>query len=521
MRKRILSIFSLVLMFLFFFDVPAQAAEITFYHTNDLHARVEAGDDNGKSAGLAEIAAVVKEGKKHKTALWFDSGDLIHGMPRVNITKGEVMVPLLNEAGLDLMVPGNHDFNFGFAQLKNLSEKFRFPVLSANIAMKEVPEGQAEKVLAFRPYTIFSMENGIKVGVFGLTTPETRYKTDPKNVTELEFLDPVACARAMVSMLRHSCDVVVAVMHMGVDEGSEITSETIARAVPGIDVIIDGHSHTKLPNGEWVNQTLIVQTGWHGHCLGEVTVQVDDHKVVSKKARLIEPDEMEKIAPVPDKAVIKILKKLKAESDSLMNEIVSYSDHELSADRDIVRTRESELGDFYADAIGAAAGTDIAVINGGALRANLPRGNVTRENLMEVTPFGNTLKAIRVKGSTIRKIVEYSVSKLPSKFGGFLDFSGLTFSFDPSRPVGERVSDILVGGEQLEPEKDYTVAALDYLCNGGDDYSMLVGAPVVGEFDTVESVVADYMNSGAEVGADMGRITVLGKEVATDSKEAA
>ncbi|MBQ3863911.1 MAG: 5'-nucleotidase C-terminal domain-containing protein, partial [Schwartzia sp.] len=187
----------------------------------------------------------------------------------------------------------------------------------------------------------------------------------------------------------------------------------------------------------------------------------------------------------------------------------------------IVRSREAELGNFYADAFRATAKTDIAAINGGCLREKLPKGDVTRGNLMEITPFGNTLKAIRIKGAVVRAMVEHSVSQVPGNFGGFLDFSGLTFSFDPSKAPGERVQDILVGEEPLDPLKDYTFATVDYLCDGGDDYSMLVGAPVVGEFDTVESVVADYMNSGAEVGADMGRITVLGKEAAADSKEAA
>ena len=520
MKRRLAAGFSFVLVLLLF-AVPAFAAEVTFYHTNDIHARVEAGDDYGKSVGLAEIAAVVKEGKKHKTALWLDAGDLIHGMPRINITKGEAMVPILNEAGMDVTVPGNHDFNYGFAQLHKISKEFKFPVLSANIAMKETPEGQTERALPFRPYEIFKLKNGVTVGVFGLTTPETQYKTNPKNVTEVEFLDPVKCARAMVSMLRPSCDIVVAVMHMGVDLGSEIKSETIAREVPGIDVIVDGHSHTRLPEGELVNQTLIVQTGWHDYCLGEVTVKVEDHKVVSKKARLIEAEEMKKIAPQPDKAVTDTLKRLNAESDKLMNEVVAHSGRELTAERDIVRSREAELGNFYADAFRATAKTDIAAINGGCLREKLPKGDVTRGNLMEITPFGNTLKAIRIKGAVVRAMVEHSVSQVPGNFGGFLDFSGLTFSFDPSKAPGERVQDILVGEEPLDPLKDYTFATVDYLCDGGDDYSMLVGAPVVGEFDTVESVVADYMNSGAEVGADMGRITVLGKEAATDSKEAA
>lgn len=503
---------------LLLFTVPALAAEVTLYHTNDIHARVEAGDDYGKSVGIAELAAVVKDGKQHKSALWLDAGDLLHGMPRINMTKGEAMAELMNSAGLDAMTPGNHDFNYGFDQLKHLSKEFKFPVLSANVVMKDTPAGQAERVFAFRPYKIFKLDNGVKVGVFGLTTPEVAFKTNPKNITDIEIIDPIKAAEAMVSMLRPQCDVVVAVMHMGVDLGSEIKSETIAKSVTGIDVIIDGHSHTTLPEGEMVDGVLIVQTGWHGYCLGEVTLDVENHKVVGKTARLIQPEEMKKIAPEPDKEVMTTLHKLHKDSDKIMNEVVTHSDRELTAERNIVRAKEAELGNFYADAFRATAKTDIAVINGGCLRAPLPAGNVTRGDLMGVTPFGNTLKAIRVKGSVVRAIIEHSVSQVPGNFGGFLDFSGLTFSFDPSSAPGARVREVLVGGQALDDNKDYTLAAVDYFCDGGDDYSMVIGAPVIGEFDTVEAVIAAYINSGVEVKADMGRIKVLEPAASADSE---
>ena len=351
------------------------AAELVIFHTNDMHARIQTTDDGGASIGLAQMAAAVKEVKsKNPATLWLDAGDTFHGMPVITISKGENLVPILNAAGYDAMTAGNHDFNYGSAQLERLAKKLKFPLLDVNVIRK------SDGKLVFKPYKIFKLD-GIKVGVFGLSTPESAYKTNPSNVSTIEFQNPVEVSKEMIQILRPKCDVIIAVMHMGVDASSEFTSERIARETQGIDVIIDGHSHTALPEGIRVNDTLIAQTGCYEHFLGRVTVDVDNHKILSKKAELLDADDVKAIAPVPDKKVLSLIDVANAKAEKLLDEVVAHSDKNLSSYRLLVRRNESELGNLAADAFRWAAKTDVVILNGGNLRADLPAVELKRRDI--------------------------------------------------------------------------------------------------------------------------------------------
>ena len=188
MFKKFLSVL-IVVSALFISSTICAAAELIIFHTNDMHSRIQNTDDGGNTIGLAEIAAAVKTVKaKNPATFWFDAGDTFHGMPMITISRGENLVPLLNEAGLDAMTAGNHDFNYGSAQLEKLAKKLKFPLLDANVVRKS--NGKP----VFKPYKIFNV-NGIKIGVFGLSTPETAYKTNPNNVTTVEFLNPVTVSK--------------------------------------------------------------------------------------------------------------------------------------------------------------------------------------------------------------------------------------------------------------------------------------------------------------------------------------
>ena len=488
------------------------AAELVIYHTNDMHSRIQDTDDRGESIGLAEISAAVKTTKaKNPATLWLDAGDTFHGMPMITISKGENLVPLLNEAGLDAMTAGNHDFNYGSEQLERLAKQLKFPLLDANVVRRK--NGK----LLFKPYKIFNV-NGIKVGVFGLSTPETAYKTNPKNVTTVEFLNPVNVSKEMIKKLRPKCDVLIALMHMGVDASSEFTSERIARETDGIDLIVDGHSHTALPEGIRIKDTLIVQTGCYEHFLGRATIEVEDHKIVSKKAELLNAEEIKAICPTPDKKILDLLKVAHDKADKLLDEVVAHSDKELSSERLLVRRNESELGNLAADAMRWAAKSDIAIANGGGLRADLPKGDVRKRNTMAIFPFGNTLRVAEIKGSTIREMLEHSVEYYPASFGGFLDVSGMTFSYDPTKPAKHRVEKISIGGQPLDENKIYTIALFDFQTYGGDDYTMLTNLKIIGELGTGDEILADYLNQVGMSGIEVGRITRLKDVPIPDSK---
>lgn len=478
--------------------------ELVIFHTNDMHARLMKGDDNGLSIGLAEMAAAVAAVRaKNPDTLWLDAGDTIHGMPRINISNGENIIPLLNEAGIDAMTPGNHDFNYGSAQLEKIARRLKFPVLSANTVRAK--NGKT----AFKPYKIFKLANGIRVGVFGLTTPECAYKTSPKNVTTLEFLNPVDSARAMIAKLRPKCDVLVALMHMGVDASSEFTSERIAREAPGIDVIVDGHSHTALENGLYVGDTLIVQTGWHEYRLGRVELTLRDHEIISRYATLLDANAVASLAATPNPVIEKTLAEIERANQILLSEVVAHSDRELTGERTILRRRESELGNLCADMIRWRTGADIGVINGGGMRTDLPAGNVTRGDVLAIFPFGNTIRKAEISGRVIREMLEHSVYAVPASFGGFLNVSGMTFTLDPSQPAGSRVSEIFVNGAPLVDDKLYTISATDFTLGGGDDYTMLGDLKIVGEYDTCESALIDYLKEVGLGDISVGRISVV------------
>ena len=482
------------------------STEIVIFHTNDMHARMVVDDDNG-TIGLASMAAAVKAVRSHfPSTLWLDAGDTLHGLPRINISKGDNAVALLNKACVDVTVPGNHDFNYGSDRLEELASKLDCMVLSANTVRKDK---KGERL--FDAYTILEMENGIRVGIFGLSTPETAFKTNPVNVTKVEFLDPVKSAKEMVKKLRPDCDVLVAVVHMGLDGSSVFTSERIAREVKGIDVMIDGHSHTELPNGLVVGKTLIAQTGYHGKNLGCVTLKLQGNKIVEKNARLLNSEEVKVLAPIPDAAIEQLVANIDAHNKALFSEVIAKSDRELSGERALVRTQETEIGNLCADAFRWRTGADIAVINGGGIRHNLPAGDFTRGDAVAIFPFGNTLRMAEIQGKAIREMLEHSVFSYPAAFGGFMHVSGITFSFDPAKPVGQRVGDIFIGGKLLDEKRIYTMTSNDFVIAGGDDYSMLGNLHIVGEFDTCEEALADYLNTVGMDGIEIGRITVIGK----------
>ena len=499
MRKFLMA----ALLLIFFIPQIASAEKIIIFHTNDMHSRILNSDDGGKSIGLAEMAAAVKTVKKqNKITLFLDAGDTFHGMPLINISKGENMIPLLNAAGYDAMAPGNHDFNYGTDQLENISKKLKFPILAANVIRK------SDGTRLFPAYKIFKYGK-IKIGVFGLATPETAYKAAPVKVAKVDFFNPVETAREMVKILRPQCDIVIAVMHMGLDKSSEFTSERIAAAISGIDVIIDGHSHTKLPEGITVNGTLIAQTECYEHFLGQVTIDFEDGKVISKSAKLLSTEDVKKINPTPDKKIINQVIKIEKKNKKILDTVVAYSDKFLTGERELVRRQETELGNLCADALRWKTGADIAVMNSGGIRTNLNAGNITRGEVLEILPFGNSLQKAEISGKAVREMLEHSVFGYPATFGGFLNVSGLNFTFDPSQPVGQRVQDIFIGGEILDENKIYTIGGVDFLFMGGDDYTMLKGLKVLGNYGTLDEVFTEYLKEHGATVTDFGRIKNL------------
>jgi len=452
------------------------SGHIVILHTNDSHGRV----DTNLGFSRAAYAKAKLEGAG-ATVLLLDAGDTLHGLPFATVSEGEAVVQVMNEAGYDAMTVGNHDFNYGAERLYELSGKATFSMLAANV-LKE--DGST-----LLPGSMIFELNHVKFGIFGLATPETVYKTSPDNVAGLTFADPVETAKAQVAAMEaENCTVIIALTHLGLDEGSEVTSRMLAEQVPGIDVIVDGHSHSLLEEGLWVGSTLIVSAGEYIENIG--CVDIDPTGLTA--ATLLTYEDFG--AADGDAAVDRLIAEMTAQQDELLNVKVGSAGVDLDGAREKVRTGETNLGNLAADALRSATGADAALINGGGIRDSIPAGDITKKQLVTVFPFGNYAVMLEVTGEQLLASLENGVSLYPAADGRFPQVSGMTFRFDPSQPAGSRVFEVKVNGEALDPAKVYTLAANDYLAAGGDEYP-LTDAPLTGEFDSLEEILIGYIES--------------------------
>ena len=491
----------LFLLMLVIFIPTANAEIITIFHTNDLHARVKADDDDGKTIGLAAMNALVKKEKSHADfVLWLDAGDTFHGMPYMNISRGEGMVKLLNASELDTFVPGNHEFNYGTKRVEEISKEVDFDFICANIVKKNTTER------IFQPYKIYETPEGTKIGIFGLITPETRYKAAPENVESIDFLDPVETAREMVEILRPQCNIVIGLMHMGIDRYSEYTSDIIAAEVRGIDLIVDGHSHTELDEGLEIGNTVIVQTGMHGYRFGRIEIEVQNHKIISETLELLDKNDIRSMIPRPDDNILQLLEKIEHETDQLFDTEIGRSDRRLENNSLIMCRRETELGDLCADAFRWKTGADIAVVNGGGIRSHIPAGKITYRDIAKIYPFDNRIQLVEINGKMIREMLNFSISQYPKIFNGFLQVSGIRFSYDARKDIGSQVGDIYIGKELLDESKIYTMAVSDFLLQGGDGYDMLKSCKVLKDFGTCDEAMRDFVEQVGVKKIEIGRI---------------
>ncbi|MBN2851999.1 MAG: 5'-nucleotidase C-terminal domain-containing protein [Clostridia bacterium] len=478
-------------------SVFAADTTIVIAHTNDIHARVFEGD----GIGLAKISTLVSELRAaNPNTLLMDAGDAFHGQTFATLEKGASIVEVYNLMGYDVMTPGNHDFNYGYERLLELADMADFPILSANV-LKE--NGTA----LLEPYTVKTV-GGVKVGIFGLTTPETTYKTHPDNVMGLTFADPVVKAQAMVTLLESlGCQVIVGLFHLGLDEASVDTSAKVAMEVDGIDVIIDGHSHSTLPQGLVVNNTLIASAGEYDKNLGVVEITVSGGVVTAKTASLI--TKAETADTVADPAVVALTESINATHDVILSEVVGRSTLNIMGERNYVRTGETNMGNLVTDAMLAESGADVALTNGGGIRASIPAGYITKGDVITVLPFGNYIVTKEVTGAIIKQALEYATDSYPASAGKFPQVGGMSFSIDMNRPVGDRIVDLMIGDMPVNLNAAYVLATNDFMAAGGDGYTMLT-TETVNEFKGLDEAVIDYIAAkGVIAPLPEGRITVI------------
>jgi len=470
-------------------------------HTNDVHGRIE-GDEG---IGYPKLATLVKEGRAiTDKILLLDAGDVSHGTLLTNLFEGETSFMLLTMLGYDAMVPGNHEFNYGQERLVEAArfaeENTNLRVLSANILDRD---GN----MVFQPYQLYSFD-GFVVGVIGATTPDTEIKTHPKNVVGLSFASDEVLygAQALVDEVRSKSDYVILLAHLGLDEDGSygMNSEFVANNIHGIDLIVDGHSHTTLPNGYRVGDTLIVSTGEYMKNVGVVEISVRNKKVVDEYAFLISEEEVKDpstselaqwagITTVPeDPQVLSYIASQKALLTSVTQEVVAYTPINLDGERETNRTRPTNLGTMVAQAMLEATGADVAITNGGGVRASIKAGNVTRGDIISVLPFNNTVVMIEVTGQDLYDAMEWGYSVLPETNGGFPQTANLQIVYSRFSDPGNRIKRLFVDGKAVDRNATYRLATNDFMAAGGDGYTML-DKPIVMYGRGLDEALTEYM----------------------------
>ena len=526
----------------------APKGRLVILHTNDVHGRAVA-DPAGKVLGYAAIAQYKKDLEAAgDSVLLLDAGDASQGTPLVNLSMGKTAIEFMNAAGYDAITPGNHEFDWGLDNARQLAGLADFPMLSANII------NHLEGDLTFAAHKIFDMPNGMKVGVFGLTTPETMTKAHPDKVRGIDFLQGEAlyeAARKQVEELKAAgADIVVLLSHLGMDEESAPNrSQDVLENATGIDLVIDGHSHTLLEKGKKVGDTLVVSTGYNGQNLGVVVY--DGEKFTASLFAGLGKSAVVEVEGVPYSALLSA--KLDPEVAELVNstnravkeelsKVFAKTEVFLNGERDPGnRTEETNLGDFAADAILWAArqalGDQVAaaITNGGGIRASIQVGDITMNDMKTVFPFGNEVSVLEVKGSELLEALEAATSATPKALGAFPQVSGIVFSIDttvpyengeqypdstyyaPAKP-GSRVKIESVGGQPFDPEALYIIATNDFTAAGGDTYYAFRYPNATSGYKTgvaLEDALVNYVTTvlGGVVGQDyanpQGRITVI------------
>jgi 5'-nucleotidase len=502
-------------------------------HVNDFHSRIEpvnrfdatcdaAADAAGECfGGAARLAAKVAELRAAAAAagepvLVLDAGDQYQGSLLYAVWKGAAEAEMMQAIGFDAMALGNHEFDDGPAGLTVLLDRVGFPVLAGNLDVS------AEPLLAGRIADRVVLEpGGLRVGIVAALTPDTAEIASPG--PNLRFTDPVASLAEDVAALQAGgVGIILALTHLGLARDLEV-----AAAVPGIDAIIGGHSHTYLsasdparagayplwadgPGGALVP---VVQAGAHGRYLGHLVLTFDgDGTLLHAEGDTIPLD----ASVTPDQVIAARVAELVAPVEALKAEVVGEAEAAIDGSRELCRSAECPMGNLVAGAMlerVRGQGIEVAIMNGGGLRASIDEGPITRGEVLTVLPFQNTLATFRVSGAGLRAALENGVSRVEEGAGRFPQVAGLRFVWDPSAPPGARVRSVEVasagGWAPLDDARLYGVVSNNFLRQGGDGYAMFRDAADAYDYGPgLEQVVVDHIAAmgGRVAPATDGRI---------------
>ncbi len=602
-KKAFLSIFvSLFLMMTAFgsFDTYAAEGDIVILYTNDVHCGIE---DNIGYSGLALYKKQMEAEYEHVTLI--DSGDAIQGAPIGTLSDGGYLVEIMNEVGYDMVIPGNHEFDYGMDRFLELSKEMECGYYSCNLT--DLRTGET----VFEPYKLIDYGN-VQVAYVAVTTPESLTKSTPDAFQNdngeyiygfCEDEDGTALYQAVQTAVdeakKEGADYVIGVCHLGQNGSTERwTSQAVIEATTGIDAVIDGHSHEEMAETVVKNKAgepvLLTQTGTKLANIGKLTIgkngelqtelvsmvksaegeisyevvsgdtlcriakralgsydrwveiyeanseAIHDPNLIYPGMKLTIPDSnlMDEEGNAKDTQMAAFMDEIKAEYEESLKVVLGRSAYDLTTldlktGERAIRNANTNLGDLCADAFRYTLKTDIGMMNGGGIRGDIAKGDITYHDTLVVFPYGNMICAVEATGQQIKDALELGAMYYPEESGGFLHVSGLTYTIDSAvkstvetddkgnfiKVSGDyRVKDIMVGEKPLDLNAIYTVASHNYMLkSGGDGMSMFAGCKIVlDDVMTDVDVLSSYINEslGGTVGKEyenpmgQGRILV-------------
>ena len=441
----------------------AEPVTLTIVHVNDLD-RLDGSGDRG---GVARLAAVVKDVRASADhVLVTHGGDAISPSLLSSFDKGAHMIDLFNQVGFDAMVLGNHEFDFTPAVTVARIAEAGFPILASNAVEPDgtLIDGVTENLLIEAgPY---------KVGLFGLTTAVTPMISSPDPVVFRPAAD--VAAEQAVKLRDAGADLVIALAHTGRHEDEALLRQGV------VDVLLSGHDHDmKVEIG---NDATFVESGAQAEFVTVVEVAMDTTERRSGPRFVWEPSVrvVNTVSVAPDSTLQAAVDAYLGGLEQELDVEIGSTAVELDSRRGVVRSRESGIANLVADAMRSATGADVALTNGGGIRADKvypPGTTLLRRDIQSELPFGNKTVLLEVSGADLLAALENGVSGVEAGAGRFPHVSGMTFRFDASKPPGSRIAEVTVGGAPLDLSRTYRLATNDFLGRGGDGYDMFAGAP--------------------------------------------
>lgn len=435
-----------------------QPKTITILHTNDMHASFIPHEafwikENPKPlvGGFNELSFVVDSLRRVKSAtLVLDAGDVMTGNPITEYTyagaEGGALFEMMNRIGYEAWTPGNHDFDISSANLRKLTNIAKFPTISANIldTLNQFPVNNKEYVIIEK--------NGLKIGIIGIMSDDFYNLVNQNSSAGIKILPSIETVKRLVALLNPQTDLLIALTHQGVKEDSDL-----AMNVQGLDLIVGGHSHSRLKHPLKVNGTLIVQTGSNCENLGVLDLTVEHHHIIAYDGNLL-PLWYNSARP-------------KTELSNFIDSIKTKIDEDYSTVIAMLKTdwtnssSESGVGNFIADAQREAAGADVGFMNSSGIRKNLSAGPITKRDIFEILPFRNLLMKFELTGRQIRSIVEYYIEEHPN-----IQTSGIQCEWERKLDGSIKFNTFLVNGKPLDENRTYTGAASDYMMGEAKKY---------------------------------------------------